>query len=195
MEEVLGSGLRAEVVEGDDHPLLIDNDPLDVAFDDDPELGLDVLDLDDDPELMSTSSTSNDHRELLSMGKGGGMKKKLKKNGGKKCPKGCAPINPVKRVYHGRFTRGPWANPFSSHKQSTKVVGGRCRTGCKRLKAVVKSTNKDKVACGQFNARYHDAPKAVWYNPNDSNDCRLNIPYCEHFAGKGTCIWEIYDKC
>ena len=73
MEEVLGSGLRAEVVEGDDHPLLIDNDPLDVAFDDDPELGLDVLDLDDDPELMSTSSTSNDHRELLSMGKGGGM--------------------------------------------------------------------------------------------------------------------------
>jgi len=76
MEEVLGSGLRAEVVEGDDDPLLIDSDPLDVAFDDDPELGLDVLDLDDDPELMSTSSTSNDHRELLSMGKGGGMKKK-----------------------------------------------------------------------------------------------------------------------
>jgi len=59
MEEVIGSGLRAEVVEGDDDPLLLDNDPLDVTFDNDPELGLDVLDLDDDPELMSTSSTSN----------------------------------------------------------------------------------------------------------------------------------------
>eukprot|EP00984_Skeletonema_dohrnii_P027672 scaffold17310_cov72-Skeletonema_dohrnii-CCMP3373.AAC.1 len=64
---------------------------------------------------MSTSSTSNDHRELLGMAKGSGLKKKKKKKstGGSKSGK------PEQLAFQGSFTRGPY---IWGHKRSTKVV-------------------------------------------------------------------------
>jgi hypothetical protein len=169
IEEALGSGLRAEV-DGRDDPLFLDNDSLDVAFDNDPELDV----LDPNPELMSTSFTLNDHRELV------------------QCPPGCKPDSGP--AFQGSFTRGPYCVPWG-HKQSTVVVGGMCHNGCKRVRAVVTSVNKDRVACGSFNARNHDAPAAVWYSPNNPSDCRLNIPYCEHYCASSSCTWKIYENC
>ena len=112
------------------------------------------------------------------------------------CPAGCKPNGQsFTQVYKsGSFTRGPYTVPWG-HKKSTLVVGGMCHSGCRRLNAVVTSKNKDAVACGKFNAAYHDASPAKWLKPYDSKDCRLNIPYCEHAWSKGTCVYKIYEKC
>ena len=171
LERALGSGLRADV-HGSDDALLGDINSLDMdmAFDNDTELNLDLVD--------NSASNEQDHRFLQS------------------CPAGCKPNGQsFTQVYKsGSFTRGPYTVPWG-RKKSTLVVGGMCHSGCRRLNAVVTSKNRDAVACGKFNAAYHDASPAKWLKPYDSKDCRLNIPYCEHAWSKGTCVYKIYEKC
>lgn len=92
------------------------------------------------------------------------------------------------------FEKGPW---WLGHKDGIEKVGGACTKGYTRTDAGTRVTAKsqDKVACGGFGFKRHDAPPSLWANPVDTKSCELTIPYCEHHTEASECQYVIMERC